>query len=211
MKKLNLKKGEVLVLRTCSPDGSSRHGFVWPKSGVATCPDWKPNAECGNGLHGLKWGVGDESLLDWGKAAWLVVKVMESNCIDICGKVKFPAAEVVYFGDRLSAVALIEKHAPAGSVIVMGTATAGDRGTATAGYRGTATAGDMGTATAGEEGVISIMYWNGEYRCQICYTSHRLEVHHRTYERLGYEKPSDLTVLCYWCHRNNHDKVASNA
>jgi hypothetical protein len=40
-----------------------------------------------------------------------------------------------------------------------------------------------------------------EYRCQVCNTDDtQLEVHHRTYERLGCEKPSDLFVLCESCH-----------
>lgn len=37
-------------------------------------------------------------------------------------------------------------------------------------------------------------------RCQICYNSTQLHVHHRTYERLGHEKLTDLTVLCKECH-----------
>ncbi len=39
-----------------------------------------------------------------------------------------------------------------------------------------------------------------KYRCQVCYSKDNLNVHHRTYERLGEELPSDLTVLCYECH-----------
>lgn len=41
------------------------------------------------------------------------------------------------------------------------------------------------------------------YRCQICNRASPrviLEVHHRTYERLGHEQPEDLTVLCRGCH-----------
>lgn len=39
------------------------------------------------------------------------------------------------------------------------------------------------------------------YRCQVCNTDALpLEVHHRTYERLGAELPSDLFVLCEQCH-----------
>ncbi len=39
------------------------------------------------------------------------------------------------------------------------------------------------------------------YRCQLCNSPERLEVHHRTYERLGNELPEDLTVLCNDCHK----------
>jgi hypothetical protein len=41
------------------------------------------------------------------------------------------------------------------------------------------------------------------YRCQLCNRSRTqviLNVHHRTYERLGHEQPDDLTVLCEDCH-----------
>lgn len=47
-----------------------------------------------------------------------------------------------------------------------------------------------------------------EYRCQVCYSPTKLQVHHRTYERLGYEKLTDLTVLCAKCHTLFHDKLA---
>lgn len=42
------------------------------------------------------------------------------------------------------------------------------------------------------------------YRCQVCYAKGRLHVHHRTYERLGCELLSDLTVLCEPCHELFH-------
>ena len=41
------------------------------------------------------------------------------------------------------------------------------------------------------------------YRCQICNkpgSQTQLDAHHRTYERLGYERPDDITVLCHTCH-----------
>lgn len=41
-------------------------------------------------------------------------------------------------------------------------------------------------------------------RCQVCASTHPLEVHHRTYERLGIELLSDLVVLCRSCHRHYH-------
>ena len=43
-------------------------------------------------------------------------------------------------------------------------------------------------------------------RCQVCYAgddggeAQRLDVHHRTYERLGHELPTDVIVLCSDCH-----------
>ncbi len=37
-------------------------------------------------------------------------------------------------------------------------------------------------------------------RCQVCNGDGQLDVHHRTYERLGAEAAGDLTVLCRACH-----------
>ncbi|MEM9388355.1 MAG: HNH endonuclease [Pseudomonadota bacterium] len=44
------------------------------------------------------------------------------------------------------------------------------------------------------------------HRCRVCNSDERLEVHHRTYERLGREHPSDLTVLCRECHELFHER-----
>ena len=51
------------------------------------------------------------------------------------------------------------------------------------------------------------------HRCQVCYADRwfcRLNVHHRTYERLGRERPDDLIVLCRHCHDlfHKHGKLA---
>ena len=41
-------------------------------------------------------------------------------------------------------------------------------------------------------------------KCQVCNrgkdTGAVLDAHHRTYQRLGYERPEDITVLCRECH-----------
>jgi 5-methylcytosine-specific restriction endonuclease McrA len=42
-----------------------------------------------------------------------------------------------------------------------------------------------------------------DYRCRLCYASRhdaQLEVHHRTYVRLGSEQVGDLITLCKDCH-----------
>ena len=146
----------VLILRTCSADMSAYGGFVWPESGPVECPDWDPEPECGNGLHGALWGEGEGLLLDWSlDARWLVVAVAAADIVDLGGKVKFPRGNVVYCGDRQGAAAYIQRP---GRAVIGGTATAGDRGTATAGHRGTATAGDHGTATAGYGGTATAGY-----------------------------------------------------
>jgi 5-methylcytosine-specific restriction endonuclease McrA len=48
-----------------------------------------------------------------------------------------------------------------------------------------------------------------EHRCQLCNGIQDLQVHHRTYERLGGEKMSDLLVLCSECHLAPVRQVAS--
>jgi ssDNA-binding Zn-finger/Zn-ribbon topoisomerase 1 len=43
------------------------------------------------------------------------------------------------------------------------------------------------------------------HACQVCNRGKRLQVHHRTYERVGREAEGDLTVLCKDCHEIFHD------
>jgi len=45
-----------------------------------------------------------------------------------------------------------------------------------------------------------------DHRCQVCNGDKHLDVHHRTYERLGAELDHDLTVLCRTCHSVFHDR-----
>jgi 5-methylcytosine-specific restriction endonuclease McrA len=45
------------------------------------------------------------------------------------------------------------------------------------------------------------------YRCQLCSSEERLEVHHNTYERRGDEADEDLIVLCRACHSAHHGKL----
>ena len=46
-----------------------------------------------------------------------------------------------------------------------------------------------------------------EYMCNLCASKDRLEVHHRTYERLGCELMKDLAVLCHNCHQKFHTEL----
>ncbi len=50
----------------------------------------------------------------------------------------------------------------------------------------------------------AIMVERADHRCQLCNSGGRLEVHHRTYARLGAERPEDLIVLCHTCHATFH-------
>lgn len=45
------------------------------------------------------------------------------------------------------------------------------------------------------------------HRCQVCNSGPPLHVHHRTYERVGDEDMSDLTVLCQECHERFHKMI----
>ncbi len=42
------------------------------------------------------------------------------------------------------------------------------------------------------------------YSCMLCCNKGAVEVHHRNYERVGREQPSDLVVLCESCHHRHH-------
>lgn len=42
------------------------------------------------------------------------------------------------------------------------------------------------------------------HRCRVCNSKSKLQVHHRTYERLYEEHLDDLTVLCEKCHTLFH-------
>jgi hypothetical protein len=46
------------------------------------------------------------------------------------------------------------------------------------------------------------------YRCSRCPSKRDLNVHHRTYERLGAELDTDLEVLCFTCHNGHHREAA---
>ena len=99
----------LYVLRTADGDRLSRGGFQWPESGPVACPDWSPVAECGRGLHGIPWGVGDLWLLALGDAAatWQVVEVVAAEAVEIFDKVKFPRGFVCYSGAQGGAMALL--------------------------------------------------------------------------------------------------------
>lgn len=43
-----------------------------------------------------------------------------------------------------------------------------------------------------------------DHHCQVCNAPDDLEVHHRTYARLGHEQPQDVVVLCDGCHELFH-------
>jgi 5-methylcytosine-specific restriction endonuclease McrA len=52
----------------------------------------------------------------------------------------------------------------------------------------------------------AIIRYRGE-RCERCFRVDNLELHHRTYERLGRELPEDVELLCSRCHQLEHGIV----
>ena len=48
-----------------------------------------------------------------------------------------------------------------------------------------------------------LIFW--DHRCAICNAKDNIEVHHRTYERLGRELTTDCIVLCDDCHKLHHN------
>ena len=112
MNNYTLPQGKALVLRTCKADMSSYGGFMWPESGNVEAPDWQNDKNCGHGLHGWLWAVGDFKMkADGHDRKWLVVEVDSLTIVDLSGKVKFPKGNVILCTDRWhDAFALIQKH-----------------------------------------------------------------------------------------------------
>lgn len=50
-----------------------------------------------------------------------------------------------------------------------------------------------------------------KYTCERCGRRRDLNVHHKTYERLGAERPSDLEVVCFVCHNEHHREEAAKS
>jgi len=50
-----------------------------------------------------------------------------------------------------------------------------------------------------------------DWRCAACHSGEHLNVHHRTYERVGHEYLTDLTVLCRYCHKVLHKEWNANS
>jgi 5-methylcytosine-specific restriction endonuclease McrA len=47
------------------------------------------------------------------------------------------------------------------------------------------------------------------FECALCEETHHLDVHHRNYRRVGFERPTDLIVLCRRCHQRHHGVLGS--
>ena len=214
MSKKSEQQKTALVLRSCSADMTSHKGFVWPDVGeVAECPDWKPIAECGNGLHGWLYGQGDHDCSNYLSAdsKWLVVEVVLADVVMLGGKCKFPRGTVKFIGTMTEAAAYLREHEPmAREVAVIGAtisvdckqyAIAGALFTLTGGYRSTLTGGYRSTLTGGYRSELRIRYWDGtaeRWRTAIGYVGedglqpcvpYRLDENHKFVEvKNGYDE-----------------------
>lgn len=51
----------------------------------------------------------------------------------------------------------------------------------------------------------SAYYAKHQKSCRACRSEDQIDLHHRTYERMGFEPDSDLVPLCSRCHAAVHD------
>ena len=161
----------VCVLRSADKDRQSRNSFQWPATGAVECSDWDPKPECGHGLHGLLWGIGDWSLCRCSDkdAVWQVVEVEESLLVSLNGKVKFPRGIVIYSGTLAGALTLtMARHFEE----ILKPATSGSRSPA-------ACLGMNSRAKTGPEGSIVLTYKDVADRTRhvIGYVGEGIEAH----------------------------------
>jgi ribosome-associated protein YbcJ (S4-like RNA binding protein) len=137
---------------TCNYDGS----FQYPSCGSVEAPDWKPEAKCGNGLHGFLWGEGYGGLAELGEnSKWLLIRVdVKDGFVELNGKVKFRRGKVVFVGSCAEVAEELKKYLPTDRVYsVIGS-------TLTGGCCSTLTGGDGSTLTGGDGATLSILYYN---------------------------------------------------
>ena len=147
-----------LFLRTTDAQGRAYGGFQWPLEvgATVTAPDWKPTAECGNGLHGLLNGLGDSSHLSfYSDAIWWIVEA--ADAIDLQGKHKFKTCKVIAFGPRHEITAQL--HAMRPGPIHGLCLTGGYRATLTGGDGATLTGGNYATLTGGYGATLILLRW----------------------------------------------------
>jgi hypothetical protein len=99
---------KVLILRCCNKDGSSYGGFIWPRTGEVSAPDWNNRKECGGGLHGWPWGmgIGEGKDFNFSDDLWIVFAVKPEDVVgelDNGWKCKAKCGVVVYAGEFAAA------------------------------------------------------------------------------------------------------------
>jgi hypothetical protein len=145
---------QLLVLRTCNADGTSRNGFRWPRRGKVVAPDWDPTPLCGRGLHGLPGGEGDGSLLNWSPdARWQVVRV-DGDWVNLGRKIKFQSGFVLHTGTQASATGYLAARV-SGRAVVGLIATCGICSYLIGGYQSTLMGGDWSTLIGGDKSTLT--------------------------------------------------------
>lgn len=136
------KKKLAYGLRTVDKDGKGYGGFQWPKKGHVVAPDWKPDRQCGHGLHALLNGEGNSGYLypEDTQPLWQVIIFDLNHAIDLHDKIKVPECEVLYTGTQAKATQFLLKRVPTAQIhglvskVNDGTSIkAGDRAVLTAG------------------------------------------------------------------------------
>ena len=167
----------ILVVRAVNALRQSHNGFQYPEQGPVEAPDWDGKPECGGGLHGLEWGLGDWSLLPVVPGTLYQVIAVEDTPENLVrfrdqSKVKFAGGEVVYSGSLAGAFDVLRQAKCPWMQHTAGdgapAATAGDEApAATAGNRApAATAGNWApAATAGNWAVAACLGPHGKASC----------------------------------------------
>lgn len=103
---------KIVAIRTCRDEMTSFNGYVWPRKGRAECRDWDPEPNYGNGLHALRDGQGNGSLLNWtDNAVWMVLtRDDDGQTVVVGGKVKAPWWDVEFSGSRRDAIEYAASH-----------------------------------------------------------------------------------------------------
>ncbi len=171
-------KDTVLVMRTVDEHCRShchQHGygeyFQYPlKDGeYVTAPKWDPTPQCGNGLHGWRFGIGDASVAEWyDKHQMMVLECAAEDVVDIVDsesvKCKFRHGKRIYCGALAGAAELCMARAADPSAVIGATVRANSSGVSSAtGDRGVSSAtGDSGVSSAtGDRGVSSATGYSG--------------------------------------------------
>ena len=165
---------KILVARLTKADLTSQNNFVYPKSGIVVCEDFRPTNKCGHGLHGFENGVGELNssvcpiAFSGEPYVFQIIEVEDTrqNLVRMAGKVKYRVGNIVYTGGRDGYVKhMTEANGGKLPEKSMFGVAAGDRGEAVSvGGFGAASAGYQGAASAGDQGAIGIgIHKNGSY------------------------------------------------
>jgi hypothetical protein len=122
---------------------------------MVIAPDWNDNKQCGNGLHGLLFGSGDYTLLNWSPdAVWVVFEIV-GKYVDLVGKIKCEKAIIRCVGDLKKATDyIIAKGADPTKCI---------GAFLSSGHKSTLTGGDWSTLTGGDKSTLTFKIYDGFY------------------------------------------------